>query len=109
MVELVCGLEEKRKLEAIPLSDDVICSRIVDISFNILKHVTEELAASPSPFIMHLDEATDISQCNQLFVSVHSVHADTIKEQFLFCESLFETTKAVDIMVMAKIFAKKFE
>jgi hypothetical protein len=37
MVELVCGLEERKNLEAVPLSNDVIHYRIVDISFNILK------------------------------------------------------------------------
>jgi hypothetical protein len=47
MVELVCGLEQERKPEAIPLSNDVIRSRRFDICFNILKHVIEEFAASP--------------------------------------------------------------
>jgi hypothetical protein len=66
IVELVCGLEQRKKLEAFPLSNDVIRSRIVDISFNILKHGIDEMAASPFPFSMQLDEATNISQCNQL-------------------------------------------
>jgi hypothetical protein len=92
MVELVCGLDQKEKLEAVPFSNDVIRSRIVYISFNISKHVIEGLAALPFPFSMQLDETTSISQCSQLLVFVRYVHADAIKEEFLFCESLLETT-----------------
>ena len=88
MVELVCGLELRTKIEAVSLSNDVIHSRIVGISCNILKQVMEELAATPFPFGMQLDERTDISQCSQLLVFVRCVHADAIKEEFLFCEPL---------------------
>jgi hypothetical protein len=81
MVELVCGLEQTKTLEAVPLSNNVIYSRIVYISFNILKHVIEELAASPFRFSMQLDEATDISERSHLSVYVRYVHADDIKEE----------------------------
>uniref|UniRef100_A0A7M4F4W3 Zinc finger BED-type containing 5 n=1 Tax=Crocodylus porosus TaxID=8502 RepID=A0A7M4F4W3_CROPO len=107
MVELVCGLEQRKKLEVVSLSNDVIRSRIVDISFNILKQVIEELAASPFPFSMQLDETTDISQCSQLLVFVCYVHADTIKEEFFCCESLLETTKAINVLEMVKSFFAK--
>ena len=70
------------------LSNDVIHSRIVDISCNILKQVMEELATTPFPFSMQLGESTDISQCSQLLVFVHYVQADAIKEEFLLCEPL---------------------
>ena len=53
----------------------------------------EELKASPFPFSMQLDESTDVSQCAQLLVHVRYMHADTIKEEFLFCELLSETTR----------------
>jgi hypothetical protein len=64
MVELVCGLEQTEKLEAVPLSNDVIRFRIVYISFNIPKHVIEKLAASPFPFSMQVNETTDDSPCS---------------------------------------------
>jgi hypothetical protein len=35
------------------------------------------------------------------------VHADAIKEEFLFCESLSETTKAVDVLEIVKSFFAK--
>jgi hypothetical protein len=94
MVQLVCGLERKKKLETIPLSNDVIRSRIVYISFNTLKEIIEELAASPFPFSMQLNETTDISQCSQELVFVRYMHDDAMKEKFLFCESILESTKA---------------
>jgi hypothetical protein len=80
MVELVSGLEQRKKLEAVPLSNDVIRSGIAVISFSILKNVTEELAASPVPFCTQLDETTDISQCSQLLDFVRCAHADAIKQ-----------------------------
>jgi hypothetical protein len=86
------------------MSNDVIPSRIIVISFNILKHVIGELAASPFAFIMQLDGATDISQCSQLLVFVRYVHVNTIKEELLFCESLLETTKTVEVLEMVNNF-----
>jgi hypothetical protein len=58
----------------------VICSRIVDISFNVLQYVTEELGALLFCFSMQLDETTDISQCSLLLVFVRYVHPDAVKE-----------------------------
>lgn len=72
------GTEEK--LEAVLLSNEVIRSALADISFSILKNATEELSASPFPLSRQLDDPTDISQCSQLLVSVHYVHADAIKK-----------------------------
>ncbi|XP_042208670.1 protein ZBED8-like [Homarus americanus] len=107
MVELVCGLEQRKKIAAVPLSNDVIHSRIADISSNILEQVIEELATTPFPFSMQLDETTDVSQCSQLLVFVRYMHADAIKEEFLFCEPLLETTKASDILEMVNSFFAK--
>ncbi|CAG9562242.1 unnamed protein product [Danaus chrysippus] len=106
IVELVCGKNERKKVEAVPLSNDVIHSRIVEMSSNVLKQVIEELNASPFPFSMQLDESTDVSQCSQLLVFVRYVKHDTrsIKEEFLFCDSLLETTKASDVFEMIKKF-----
>ena len=69
-LEMTDGMwqEQRKKLEAVSLSNDTISSRIIDISNNILKQVMEELKASPFPFSMQLDESTDVSQCAQLLV-----------------------------------------
>lgn len=81
---------------------DDIHSRIVDMSFNILNQVMEELVA----FNMQLDKTTNVSQNSQLLVFVRHVHADTIKENFLFYEPFLGTTKAIDIL---KIVDKFFD
>jgi len=107
MTELVCGIEHWKKLEAVSLSNDTIISRITDISNNILEQVMEKLKASPFPFSIQLDESTDISQCAQLLAYVRCMHADAIKEEFLFCEPLSETTKAADILQMVNNFFAK--
>jgi hypothetical protein len=83
MVELVCGLEQRKSLEAVPLSNDGLRSGIVDIYFNTLKHVIEELEASPFSFSMNLNKTTDISQRSQLLAFDRYVHADAIKEEFV--------------------------
>ena len=70
MIELVCGTEEGKRLEDVPLSNDTISSRITDISNNILEQVMKELKALPFPFSVQLDESTDVSQCAPLLACV---------------------------------------
>ena len=92
MTEIVCGSDQRRKLEGIPMSNNVVKSRIDDISENILEQVVEELATSPFPFSLQLDESTDVSYCSQLVC-----YGNEIKKEFLFCEPLLETAKASDV------------
>jgi hypothetical protein len=100
MVELVCGLEQRKKIEAVSLSNDTVHSRISDMSTNILEQVIAELDSTPFPFSMQLDESTDISQCSQLLVFVRYIYSGTSKEEFLFCQPLLKTTKAIDVFEM---------
>lgn len=64
----------------------------------------EELAATPFPFSMQLDETSDASQCSQFLVFDRYKNTDAIKEEFLFCEPLLDTTKAIDILEMVNSF-----
>ena len=100
MVEIVCGTKKRKALKSVPLFNDTIQSKIGDISANILKQVMEELKTTPFPFSLQLDESSDISNCCQLLVFIRYVHADTIKEEFLFCESLPHYAKAPDVLEM---------
>ena len=104
MIELVCGIEQRKKLEAVPFSNDTIRSTIIDISNNILEKVMKELIPSPFSFSMQLDESTNVSQCAQLPVYVQYMNADAIKEEFLFCQPLSETKKAADVLQMVSNF-----
>lgn len=100
MVVLVCGLEQKKTPKSLLIDD--IHSRIVDMSFNILNQVMEELVA----FNMELEKTTDVSQNSQLLVFVRHVHANTIKEFSLFYEPFLGTTNAIEIF---KIVDKFFD
>ena len=75
----------------------MVTLRLDDISENILRQVMEELATSPSPFSLKLDESTDVSYCSQLVCYVRYVNGNEIKEEFFFCEFLLETAKASDV------------
>ena len=57
----------------------------------------EELAPSPFPFSLQLDENTDVFYCSQLVCYVRYVNGYEIKEEFLFSEPLLETAKASDV------------
>ena len=59
--------------------------------------MVEELANSPFPFSLQLNENTDVSYCSQLVCYVRYVNGNEIKEEFLFCEPLLETAKASDV------------
>ena len=83
MTEIVCDSDQRRKLEGIPMSNNVVKLRI-DISENILKQVMEKLATSPFPFSLQLDESIDVSYCSQLVCYVRYVNGNEIKEEFLF-------------------------
>ena len=107
MTELVCGTEQRKKLDAFPLSNRTISSRITDISNNIMEIVMEELKASTFSFSMQLDESTDVSQCAQLLAYLRYMHANAIKKKFLFCEPLRDTTKAIVLQMMNNFFAKQ--
>ena len=104
MTELFCVIERRKKLEAVPLSNGTINCRIKDISNNILEQVMEELKASPFPFSMQLDESIDVSQCAHFLAYVRYMHAGANKEEFLFCESLSESTKAAHVLQMVDNF-----
>jgi len=104
MVELVCGKEHRKEIEKIPLSNNVIQSRIHDMSVDILQQVVAELKSSPHPYSMQLDETTDVAQCSQLLVFVRYVVSSSIKEEFLFCRPLLTTTTAQDVLAIIKNF-----
>ena len=97
-VELFSGDMEKEKYKKIPLSNNIVQSRIVDISNDIRNRVMQELKNSPFKFSLQLDETTDVSQCCQLLAFVRYVHNNSIKEEFLFCEKLTETSKGTDVL-----------
>ena len=104
MAKSVLGVEAKKKLNLVPLSNDIISSRICDLSKDILQQVIADIKTSPTKVSFQLDELTDVSLCSQLLVFVRYVKEKEVVEEFLFCEPLKTTTEAVDIFSIVKEF-----
>ena len=103
MAKSVLGVEVEKKLSLVLLSNDIISSWICDLSKDILQQVIADIKASPTKVSLQLHESTDISLCSQLLVFVRYVK-EKVVEEFLFCEPMKTTTKAVDIFNIVKFF-----
>ena len=107
MVRLMLGEEASRKIQQIPLSNDTIRMRIGDMSRDIREQVVMEIRASPARISLQLDESTDVSNCSQLLVFSRYIHKGNLKEDFLMCESLETTTKAIDVFEKLEAFFER--
>ena len=137
-VKLVLGEKASQTMKQISLSNDTIKSRIHEMSDNIKSKVLSKIDSSPV-FALQLDESTDISNLSQLlakcclrltpllfllfswmkaqiypiphsYLSMSRYVADErINEEFLFCQPLETTSKAVDVFQMLIDFFDKTE
>ena len=97
LTKIMLGKETENKLSLVPLSNDVVKSRINDIGEDVLSQVVADLKASPTKFSIQLDETTDVANLNQLIAFARYVKGQEIKEEFLFCKQLITTAKAIDV------------
>ncbi|CAM5125424.1 unnamed protein product [Natator depressus] len=104
MAKIVLGPDAQKQLQQVPLSNDVIRSRIHDMSQDIFQQVIEDIKASPLKVCIQLDKSTDIDGCRQLLVFVQYVKEKEILEKFLFCEPLQLTMKGIDVFNLIKDF-----
>ena len=104
MTKIVLGKEASKKLELVPLSNNVVQSQFSDLSLDILDQVIADIKATPLKISFQLDKTTNAENCSQLIVLVRYVHDGTIMKDFLFCEHLKRTTKAKDIFHCVKNF-----
>ncbi|XP_051784720.1 protein ZBED8-like [Erpetoichthys calabaricus] len=104
IVKTILGAEAARKVQQIPLSNNVIRSRIDDIGADILDQVVSNIKAFPVKISIQLDESTDVNNCSQLIVFIRYVKGNAIEEEFLFCKSLETTTTARDVFNTVKSF-----
>ena len=63
--QIMQGKKAENKLSLVPLSDDVVKSRINDIGEDILSQVVADSKASPTKFSIQLDETTNVANFNR--------------------------------------------
>lgn len=68
MVELVLGRDAAKKMKEVPLSNDVIAGRVVDMSRDILDKVVQEIKYSLIHISLQMDESTDVTNISQLII-----------------------------------------
>ncbi|XP_005376317.1 PREDICTED: protein ZBED8 [Chinchilla lanigera] len=107
IAQIVLGPDAQKKLEQVPLSDDVIHSRIDEMSQDILQQVLEDIRASPLKVGIQLAETTDMDNCSQLMAFVRYIKDKEIVEEFLFCEPLQLTMKGIDVFSLFRDFFSK--
>jgi zinc finger BED domain-containing protein 5/7/8/9 len=93
---IMCGTDQSKKLESVPLSDDTISRRINDLSSNVKMQTLNCMKAS-TIFAIQLDETTDVSNSAQLMVYVRYIGESDIEEDFLMLKNLLTTTTGGDI------------
>ena len=107
-VKLVPGEKASQPMKQRSLSNDSIKSRIQEIADDIKSKVLSKIDSSPV-FALQLDETTDVFNLSQLLVYVRYVADERINEEFLFCQPLETTSKAVDVFQMLINFFDKTE
>ena len=95
MVKCMFGEKFEKELNNIPLSNDTINRRILDISKNIEGTVQKKI--SNSNFALTVDESTDISNKSHIIAFVRFIDGDEIINQFLCCKEMVTTTRGQDI------------
>ena len=81
------GEKEIKAVQRIPLSNDTVSRRIVDISSSLEQRTCEELRAS-SFWALQLDESVDVSGDAVLLTFVRYLFEGTVRESLLFCKTL---------------------
>ena len=97
LAKIKLGKEVGNKLSLVPLSNDVVKSRINDIGEDILSQVVADSKASSTKFIIQLHETTDVANLNQLIAFIRYVKGQEIEEEFFFHKQLITAAKAIDV------------
>ena len=99
------GETAEKEISKIPLSNDKIHWRILDLSENIDTNLQKKLEGTK--FALIVDESTDISNSAQLLVFVRFINDDEIINQFLCCKEMPTTTRGQDNFDMITGYPKK--
>ena len=106
MAGIVLGEESKMKFQQIPLSNDIVQRRIVELFGNIKEQVIAEIKNLQFVlFSIQLDKSADVVSCSQLLVLCRYTSKKDIKDNILFCSALETNTRLINIDVMGKLAA----
>ncbi len=106
MVRILCGDDVAKKIQVIPLSNDTVRNRIIDMSMDVKDQVVARMKAAGT-YSYQLDESTDIGSGAQLMVFVRYEGSDDLEEEFLFCAPMSTTTTGADIFNVVNNFQQQ--
>ena len=106
IVKTILGDKAEQELRKIPLSNNTIQRRIVNLSVNIEESVQTKLQSTLG-FSLQVDESTDISGKPQLLAFIRFIDGNHIINQFLCCKEMSLTTKGQDIFDIFSAYLEK--
>ena len=92
----VLGPEAANKLQAIPISNDTVQRRIMDMAVDVEEQLIEQVKKSKY-FAIQLDESTDLSNCAVLVCFVRHVNEGRAMKNFLCSLKLPGPTSSLEI------------
>ncbi|VEN56237.1 unnamed protein product [Callosobruchus maculatus] len=108
IVKIMFGRGAEKELLKIPLLDDTIKRRIIDMSEDIGKKTTDKLS-SGRHFAIQVDESTDVSGKAHLLAFVRFINENEVINQISCCRELTERTTGQDIFDSINSYMEKFK
>ena len=107
IVKRMLGNEAAKEISKVPLSNNTVHRRILEMSTNIEKTVCSNKLQF-SDFALQVDESTDNANKAQL-TFIRFIDEDQIVNQFLFCKELSTTTKGEDVFNILNGYLSKWQ
>ena len=107
MAQILIGQNEAERIDSVPLSDDLINSRIPDIINDILSQLIAQIQESPCKISLQFDEKTNIKSISQLVAYVRFAKGNAIVDKFLFCQKMKKKTRAKDVFDFFNAFLRE--